>query len=320
MNRRLVAAATLALAFHGAAGGAEEGHDEHEHAEHGHEEAESDEHGAHAGTVRLTPEELRELGIAMSTSGPGLIERRLELPGEVVPNADRLAHIVPRFSGIATAVRVRVGDVVDVGDVLAVVESDESLAPFEVRTLISGTVIDKHITLGEAASRDRDAFVIADLSSVWVELTVYQQDLADVRPEQSVNLLVGHEPAGTGTIDYVTPIVDAHTRTATARMALANEDGRWRPGMFVTARVLVERLEVPVAVPRTALHTMDGQPVIFVLTERGFAPHVVSIGRRGDDLVEIQSGLDAGVSYASDGGFTIKAELGKDAFGHGHVH
>ena len=283
--------------------------------EHGHEEPEG-----HEGAVEMSPQDIAEFGIEIATAGASTIVSALAVPGEVQPNADRLAHIVPRYSGIVTGVTVGIGDQVSEGQTLAVVEGDESLAPFDVKTLISGTVIEKHITLGEAVGREGPAFVIADLSSVWADLTVYQRDLDRVHVGQSVDIYVGHELRTRGTISYVTPIVDEQTRTATARIVLVNSRGEWRPGMFVTARIIVSDASVPVAVTRTALHTLEGQTVVFVESEEGFVPRPVEIGRMDGDSVEVLEGLVAGESYVSAGGFTLKAELGKAAFGDGHGH
>lgn len=232
--------------------------------EHGHEDQ--------GDIVRLSQEEILEFGIELAAASPSTIVSTLPVPGEVQPNADRLAHIVPRYSGIVTGVNVSIGNQVAQGQTLAVVEGDESLAPFDVITLIAGTVIEKHITLGEAVGREGPAFVIADLSSVWVDLTVYQRDLDHVETGQTVEVYVGHDLRARGTISYVTPIVSEETRTATARVVLSNKQGKWRPGMFVTARIIVSDATVPVAVTRTALHTFEGNTVVFVETEDGFAP------------------------------------------------
>jgi len=285
--------------------------------EHGHDHEQD-----HRELVTLRDEEIAEFGIELATAGPGTIETHVTVPGEVRANADRLAHIVPRYSGIVTDVLVQTGDRVEKGQILAIVEGDESLAPFEVKTLIAGTVIEKHITLGEAVSRDRDTFVIADLSTVWVDLTVYQRDLSRVREGQPVRVFVGHEAQpDAGTIGYVTPIVDETTRTATARVVLPNPAGRWRPGMFVQGRIVVERAPVAVAVPRTALHEWEGETVVFVDTGEGFVPRPVRPGRAGEEIVELVRGLAPGERYVSRGGFTIKSELGRESLGHaGHEH
>jgi len=299
----------------------DDGHEGHDHGSGAGHDEDGDGHDDHEDLVQLSAAELAEFGIEVADVSSGIVETELELPGEVRPNDDRLAHIVPRYSGIVTEVRVHIGDYVKRGEVLAIVESDATLAPFEVKTLISGTVIGKHITLGEAVSRDGDAFVIADLSTVWVDLTVYQRDLDVVKVGQRTQVFIGHEPVpDQAVIGYVTPIVDEQTRTATARVVLPNKDRLWRPGMFVTAKVLVQQAEVPVAIPRTALHTYEERTVVFLETAEGFKPEPVTLGRRGAELVEVVSGLGIEDRYVTVGGFTIKAELGKDSFGHGHAH
>jgi len=319
----------VVLGFWGAAP-AQDAHDHegHAHEEQGEAEETHEAEEAHEGEedhedlVTLDAAELAEFEIELATAGPATIETYITVPGEVRANADRLAHIVPRYSGVVTEVRVHIGDTVEKGQALAVVEGDVSLAPFEVKTLIRGTVIEKHITLGEAVSRDRDIFVIADLSTVWIDLTVYQRDLTRIREGQSARIFVGHESSpDVGTISYVAPIVDETTRTATARVVLPNRDGRWRPGMFVRGKVLVERTAASVAVPRTALQTYEGRTVVFVETAEGFVPRPVQTGRAGETEVEVVEGLAPGERYVSSGGFTIKAELGRDSLGHaGHAH
>jgi len=270
--------------------------------------------------VRISKAELQEFGVEVSVAGPGKIETYVPLPGEVRPNENRVAHIVPRYSGIVTDVLVDIGDEVRKGQVLAIVESDQSLAPYEVRTLISGTVISRHVTFGEAVSRDKDAFVIADLSTVWIDLTVYQRDVARIEVGQKVLIHMGHHLVeGAGIISYVTPVVDEVTRTATARIVLTNGDRSWRPGMFVTGKVLVEEVTVPVAIPLTAPQTLGEKTVVFVETNGGFEPRQVKLGRGSETHVEVLSGLRPGVRYVSRGGFTLKAELGKESVGEGHA-
>jgi len=188
---------------------------------------------------------------------------------------------------------------------LAIVESDASLAPFPVKTLIGGTVIAKHIALGEAVSRNRSAFVVADLSTVWIDLTVYQRDLQHIAVGQTVQVLTGHDAAPElAKIAYVTSVIAEETRTATARLVMANSDHFWRPGMFVTADVLIAEVAATVAVPLTALQDYEGGVVVFVSTDEGFVPQQVELGQRDSSMVEILSGLSLGEQYVSKGGFT----------------
>jgi cobalt-zinc-cadmium efflux system membrane fusion protein len=222
---------------------------------------------------------------------------------------------------VVTEVRKHVGDRVGRDEVLAVIESNEGLVPYQMKSFIDGTVIEKHMTLGEVLSEDAQAFVIADLDTVWVNLAVYQMHLQSVRVGQKVIISAGQGvPDAKGVISYVSPSVDKHTRTAAARVVLPNRGGRWRPGLFIEGRITVEESEVAILVPKSALQTLDGQTVVFVQESEDFRMHPVEIGRVNDTWAEILAGLVPGQKYVSKGGFVLKAELLKGAFGDEHCH
>lgn len=364
----------------------------------GHKEpGERDEHGE-KGVVRLGDAELKEFGIEVGTAGPGNLKVHVSLPGEVVANADRLAHIVPRVPGVVREVRKNLGDRVRKGEVMAVLESreladtkaaflnateklalartnfareedlwkkrisseqeylqarqalaeakidlrsaeqklhalgfsDESLAQlpsqpdmsytrYELVAPFDGTIIEKHVSLGEVQKGDRDVFVIADLGSVWVNLSVYQKDMPNIRKGQPVLVSAGHGiPDMSGEISYIDPLVGEQTRTAVARVVLPNKGGNLRPGLFVTGLATVNSIPVSVLVPKTAIQTVEDKPSVFVKTKDGFVLQPVTIGRSSETHVEIPSGLKPGTRYVTSGAFTLKAQLSKGAFG-GHT-
>lgn len=295
------------------------GGDDRRHAAGAHD-ADADRHddATHANEVHVTPAQRTRYGITSAPVGPGDLDLGVDLPAEVRPDGDRLAHIVPRFPGIVKEVRKNVGDRVRSGDVLATIESSESLAPYPLVTLIDGVVIEKHLTRGEAIDREKQAYVIADLSRVWVDASVFQRDLDAVRVGQAVRVSAGPEgPAALGTISYLTPVVDVPTRTATARVVLPNPDGAWRPGIFATVRAL-QPVPVPLAIPRDAVQTVDGQTVAFVEGDHGFTIRHVVLGRAGDTLVEVLDGLAPGEAIAVTNTFLLKAEAGKGSAEHAH--
>lgn len=271
--------------------------------------------------VSISPEELKEFDIEIEKAGPGSIEIHRDLTGEIVIDPDRLAHIGPRFPGIVKEVRKQLGDHVIKDEVLAIIESNESLTSYEVRSLIEGTIIEMHLTKGEMVAESDHSFTVADLSEVWVNFSIYQKDLPFIRIGQSAVINSGQElPPANGTISFISPILDAHTRTATARVILKNPDGLLRPGLFVTGKVIVENLRVDVAIPKTALQSIDDQPSVFIKTLNGFEPNPVHLGKTNEYNVEILSGLIPGQQYVSQGGFTLKAQLAKGSFGGGHGH
>ena len=200
---------------------------------------------------------------------------------------------------------------------------DATFTEYRITAPFDGTVIEKHITLGETIAADESVFTIADLSTVWIDLSVYQKDLGKIRGGQKVAITAApHEEHTTvAVIDFVQPLVGEATRTALARIIMPNPDGRWSPGIFVTGLVVREEVEVAVRVPSSAVIPLgDDESVVFVQTPEGFVPRPVHTGRRNMRFVEVLSGLEPGERYVAEGAFSLKAELGKDAFGDGHGH
>lgn len=198
---------------------------------------------------------------------------------------------------------------------------NESLSRYEIIAPFDATVISKHITLGEMLKEDADAFEIADLSSVWVNLSIYQKDLPYVKQGQAVTVSVGNgTPDAEGSIVYLEPLVRDRVRAAVARVVLPNPERKWRPGIFVKAKVIVDELDVPILIPTTGFQTIEGTPHVFVQTDAGFEARPAKIGRTNGSYVEIISGLKPGEQYAKDGTFVLKAALGKGDPHAGHSH
>jgi len=262
-------------------------------------------------------DDLVRFGVEIATAGPGEVDLGVELPGEVRPNGDRLAHLAPRFPGLVREVRKQAGDVVRAGEVLAVIESD-TLAPYDVRAPFDGTIIDRHVAAGETVDPQRPAFIVADLRTVWVDVAVYQKALQAVQPGREVRIATTYgEGDAQSVVSYVAPVVDQATRTATARIVLSNADGKWRPGVFVTVTALTP-VEAAVVVPRTAILPRGDERVVFVADAERFAARPVIVGRVGRTRAEITAGLAVGERYAAEGAFLVKAELGKADAGHEH--
>jgi membrane fusion protein, heavy metal efflux system len=198
---------------------------------------------------------------------------------------------------------------------------DQLLTRYEILAPIKGTIVKKHITLGEKVKGESEIFALADLDKVWAMLTVYQKDLARVALGNRVRVSATQGSAkSAGVIDYISPLVDETTRTATARVVLDNAKRIWRPGVFINGQVDTGAIEVKLLIPTSALQALDGETVVFIRTPEGFEPHHVKLGRRSDTMVEITEGLKPGQHVVTQGAFTLKADLGKGSFGDGHGH
>ncbi|MDN5939593.1 MAG: efflux RND transporter periplasmic adaptor subunit [Salinisphaera sp.] len=200
-------------------------------------------------------------------------------------------------------------------------QTETKLARYELTAPIAGEVVKRTITQGEVVPENpaEPPFVVADLSTVWVQLTVYPKDLAAIRPGQTVRITADQDLSTTGIIEYVSPIVGEGTRTATARVVLENIEGRWKPGLFVRARVRTDQVRGEVVIPKSALQTIEGETVVFAQTPEGFEPRPVELGRSNGKVAENISGLVPGQSYVAANAFVLKAELLKGTFG-GHHH
>ncbi len=274
---------------------------------------------SYEGRVELDAEQRAAAGIEIARAEPATIHERIGLNGRVAANEETLAHVVPRFPGVARAIHKQLGDAVASGELLAVIESNESLHPYELRASLPGTVIAKDLAPGEFVASERTVFVIADLSTVWLDLDVHRPDFGRIQLGQPVRIDPGDGmPPGETTISYLSPIGAPDTQTLLARAVLPNPDGRWRPGLYVTAEVEVETAEVPIAVHTSALQRLHDEDVVFVADGDLFEAQPVELGRRDAERVELRAGLTPGQHYVAEGSFLVKAEIGKAGASHDH--
>ena len=297
-------------------------HDDHEdnHSAEGHEEHGEHEHGhGESSPVEWTKELLHESNIELKTVSSGNISVGLELPGKIVSYEPNVAHIIPRFPGIIREARKHLGESVQKGDVLAVIESNQSLNPYEVKSPISGVVVKRHSTVGEYASETTDIFVVADLSRVWGEFYVFSDDFGKI--ELGAPVAVEAKPLKhpiRSTVSFVSKIVDEHTQSKFIRTILENPKGQLYPGAFANALVELETVDAGLVVDKSALQRLEGRDVVFVWGGENFEPRPVVTGKHDKQLVAILSGLKAGEKYASGNTFLIKAEIGKSEAEHEH--
>ncbi len=203
---------------------------------------------------------------------------------------------------------------------------DKDLTLYELRAPAEGVIIEKHATQGEVLENNNRSFTVADLSQVWVNLTVYQKDLPFMEQGQQVSISTrfgstDKQPTSVSRISWLSPVFDEKTRSAIARVVIDNTDGQWRPGLFINAKVAIEKKQAEIVIPLSALQTVEGKTIVFVQHEDGgFEPQAVQTGRRDFQQVEIIHGLKQGQTYVSQNVFSLKAQLQKGEFGEGHSH
>lgn len=306
------------------------GHDHGENEEHVEETKEVDEHAGHghgeidAIEVTLSKKAMELAGFEFAKIKEGKIKTTIELSGEVAYNQDRLAHIVPRFPGIVKKVYKKLGDYVKIGEVLAEIESNESLSSYKTTSLIPGRIIEKNLTLGEFVSNETTIFKIADLSTVWIDLAVYTKDMHNVKKGQKVIIeAIGSKLITTGIISYIQPIFNEETRSFIARVKLSNKKNNWRPGMFVKAKLEIKSNKKLPLIPNTAIQTVNEKLCVFIKEGNGvFRLNNIMLGKSGNNYSHIKAGLKETDSFVTNGSFEIKAKLVTSALGEhaGHGH
>jgi cobalt-zinc-cadmium efflux system membrane fusion protein len=297
-------------------------HDHHNHDNHDHEH--SAEHSEEEGELTVSPQFIKMAGITVAKVSRGKISKDIEFWGEIGFDEDRVVHISPRFSGIVKEVNYRVGEYVNAGSVVATIESNQSMTQYSLKAPISGRIIKKHAVPGEHVSESESIYMIADLSVVWANLTVYPKDVSKVRIGQKVTVkAMDTGDSVQGIIQYISPVMDSQTRSITARVVLSNNNNLWRPGTFIKAQISAEGEKEGLVVDKNAVQLLDGRDVVFISHEPGvFKPVDIIVGESDSRKTLILDGLHEGDNYVANGAFELKAKIVTSSFdahaGHGH--
>jgi Cu(I)/Ag(I) efflux system membrane fusion protein len=189
-----------------------------------------------------------------------------------------------------------------------------------IYTPLSGVVIEKIALEGQYVNVGDPLFSIADLSTVWVEVEVYENEFPNIKIGQMVDILSQSYPGKTfrGRVAFIYPFLDPKTRTVKARVEIPNPGLKLKPDMFVNATIKVP-LGSSIVVPVSAVMDTGQRQVVWVEMKPGmFEPRDVKVGARSGDNVQILSGLNAGDKVASSGGYLIDSEAQLKGGGGGH--
>ena len=174
----------------------------------------------------------------------------------------------------------------------------------------SGIVIEKMVQQGQYVNTGEMLFNIADLSRVWVELELYENEFPNIHVGQQVEIRSQSFPEKvfTGRIAFIYPFLDPKTRTIKARVELANPGLKLKPEMFVNAIIRVP-LESTIVVPLSAVIDSGKRQVVWVESLPGmFEPRDVQVGQKNTDNIQILSGINPGDKVAVSGAYLIDSE------------
>jgi cobalt-zinc-cadmium efflux system membrane fusion protein len=345
--------------------------------------------------VELSKEQIQSHAIALHQAAPGVLQKIARAPAKIALCSDNLVHIIPRIAGFVLYTNKNLGEKVEAGEMLAVLESREiaeakaaylsalkkekltsttfareqklyekkistaqdyyiaennweeavidaelarqklhavgineqeigqlphadpqGLRLYELHSPISGTVISRHVTPGEFIDHDREIYAIADLNTVWAEISLSSKGRIWAKEGQTVRIKMHDGVAVNAKLIYLSPTVDEETCASQAIAEIDNSSGIWIPGMFASAELIVLEEPVSLAVPKEAIHNIDGIDAVFIVQENGFEVRPVRTGRSDEKYYEILSGINPGEFFAGANSFLLKAELKKDEAEH----
>ena len=265
--------------------------------------------------VQISAALAQELGIETELAGAGVINRNVLLYGRTMPDPQGISHVSARYPGMIVSMAPSLGDSVEEGEVIAVIEANTSLQTYDIKAPLSGIVVERHANLGELAS-GQSLLTIANYDNIWVDLTVFPGDSQQVRSGMSVTIRIDDRVAESA-VRYINPS-QGESPTVIARVPLENLDSVWTPGLLVEGLVHVESANVPVAVKNDALQLFEDNQVVFVLEGETYEPRMVTLGKSDPFQTEILSGLESGERYVVANSYLIKADLEKEGVEHDH--
>ena len=269
------------------------------------------------GRTKIMPEIAKAFELETLVAGSQNLEEIVTVYGQVVANPERVTNISARFDGVIHSVQVSLGDSVHKGQVLAKIESNESLSTYSIKAPISGVISERRANIGEQTD-GRQLFTIMDTTSIWVNLLVFPEDLNRVRKGASVTVMptTGGESVES-TISFIN-ITTETNQAVIARVELNNKDGGLLPGTHITGRVKVADYTVPLAVKRTGLQRFRDFTVVYVQIDDEYEVRMLELGRQDAEWVEVLGGLEPGTRYVSNNSYLVKADIEKSGASHDH--
>ena len=195
--------------------------------------------------------------------------------------------------------------------------SDKLQTTSAIFALRPGVITKKNVTVGTTVSPDQILYEVSDLSSLWLDMTIYPEYITKVKKGQEIIFKSDSMPDKTfvGKISYIQPSSDDPTKTFLARVFMDNSSRLLRPGMFGQIFIKEDEKQMKILVPNEAIQEYGKESFVFVYLKDGkYKKQTIEIAETGNGGHFINRGLKAGDKIVTNGSFTLKAELVKKQF------
>lgn len=269
------------------------------------------------GRTTIAADIAESAGIKTETAGPATLVTTISLYGRIVPDPARQRDLGARYPGVIQAVHKKLGDTVRAGEILAVIESNESLRAYNVAAPISGVITARNANPGEQAN-DRTLFTIVDPAAVVAELSVFPAQRSKIKVGAPVTVRAAQgDVAVQGRLERI-ELLTAANQSVIARVSVDNVSGQFLPGAFVTADVKTQTRQVPLAVKTVGLQPFRDFTVVFEKVGTTYEVRMLELGEAQGEWTEVLGGLDPGATYATQNSYLIKADVEKSGASHDH--
>lgn len=256
-------------------------------------------------------------GIQTEIAGPEVLTETALLYGRIVGNPERRRDVSARFPGLIRTVSKAVGESVRAGDVLATIESNESLREYPVTAPLAGVVTARNANPGEQTG-ERTLFTITDTSAVFADLSVFPRDRGRVKPGAAVRLrLADGEASAAGKVVRI-DVTTGPNQAVSARVRIDTADGAFLPGSFVSGDVAIAAHSVPLAVKTVGLQAFRDFTVVYARVGETYEVRMLELGAQHGEWTEVLDGLEPGERYVTANSYLIKADVEKSGASHDH--
>ncbi|OYX03251.1 MAG: HlyD family secretion protein [Caulobacter vibrioides] len=258
-------------------------------------------------------------GVKTEIASAAPITELVDMAGRVEITPEGKSEVRAWYPGRVMSLRGELGQTVRKGQILARVESSESLQTYAIPAPISGVIVEKNLNVGDVAG-ERAIFVIADPTKLHAEFFVYPRDAEKVRVGQPVEVRsLSGDTKLMAEVEAVLPTADLVSQTLVAHAHLpGGAASAFRPGMGVEGSFHVGATTAPLAVRTKAIQRFRDFEVVFVKVGDTYEVRMLELGRRTPEWTQVLGGLKPGSEYVTDGAFLIRADIEKSGASHDH--
>ena len=269
------------------------------------------------GRTKIVDAMAQKMDIATEFVAAQEFNESLKVFGKLTLPANAIRHISARYPGLVKQLNVVLGQRVKKGQLLATIESNESLQSYKVYAPISGIITSQNTNTGEQAGND-SLLTISNTNKLIAELAVFPMDVSKVKLGSAITLTMAgvEQPITSQLFDSLIAVNQQQAKIF--RAEVDNRQGLFNVGQFVEADIALANYQVAKAVKADGLQSFRDFTVVYAKVGEQYEVRMLELGRKAGPWVEVLGGIDAGTEYVAQNSYLLKADIDKSAASHDH--